>query len=73
VNKPSATVKADIPPHFRRLKAHELVSLGDFVANEHQRLEMWEGPSGFRADSFVKAMYRRVAGHAVPSKKEIDR
>ena len=51
----------DIDDHagFRRLRAHELVSHGDFVAGGHQVLELWEGPTGFRADAFVKPVYRR--------------
>ena len=59
VNQPEASAKASVPKHFRRLKWNELVSLGDFVANEHRRFEPWEGPSGFRADAFVKTIYRR--------------
>jgi len=27
--------------------------------DEHQDFEPWEGPSGFRADSFLKPIYRR--------------
>ena len=45
--------------HFRRLKANELVSRGDFTANEHCGFEPWEGPTGFRADAFVKPIYRK--------------
>jgi len=44
--------------HFRRLKWDELVVSGDFITNEKQEFEPWEGPSGFRADAFVKAIYR---------------
>ncbi len=44
---------------LRRLKWNELVSRGDFVMDEHQDFEPWEGPSGFRADSFWKPIYRR--------------
>jgi len=44
---------------LRRLKWNELVSRGDFVMDEHQDFEPWEGPSGFRADSFLKPIYRR--------------
>jgi|ERR1017187_6220120 hypothetical protein len=59
VNKPEASAKAGVPKRFRRLKWNELVSHGDFVADEHRRLESWEGPGGFRADAFVKPIYRR--------------
>jgi hypothetical protein len=47
-----------VPKSFRRLKWNELVSRGDFVVNEHEELEPWEGPTGFRADAFVKPIYR---------------
>jgi len=69
VNKPDATMKSGIPKHFRRLKSSELVSLGDFVANGDQEFELWEGPSGFRADSFVKPIYRKSEGHSTSSEK----
>jgi hypothetical protein len=60
VNKGEATAETGIPDRFRRLKSHELVTPGDFVADEKGSLGLWEGPSGFRADAFVKAMYRLV-------------
>ena len=53
---PSAT--AVLSKCLRRLKWNELVSRGDFVMDEHQDFEPWEGPSGFRADSFLKPIYR---------------
>jgi hypothetical protein len=69
VNKPGASEKAGVPKRFRRLKWNELVSLGDFVADEHRRFEPWEGPSGFRADAFVKPIYRRDEGRSIATKK----
>jgi hypothetical protein len=48
-----------MPPDLRRLKWNELVSRGDFVENGRQGYEPWEGPGGFRADAFVKAIYRK--------------
>jgi hypothetical protein len=45
--------------HFRRLKWDELVVSGDFIANGNQGFEAWEGPGGFRADTFLKPIYRR--------------
>jgi hypothetical protein len=60
VNAPVPSAYAHVPKNFRRLKWNELVSVGDFVADERRGLEVWEGPSGFRADSFVKAIYRRA-------------
>jgi hypothetical protein len=57
-----ATAKADVPKSLRRLKWNELVHRGDFVADAQQGFEPWEGPSGFRADAFVKPIYRRERG-----------
>jgi hypothetical protein len=64
VNTPEASVKPGVPKHYRRLKPSELVSLGDFVANEREGFELWEGPGGFRADSFVKPIYRKDESHS---------
>jgi len=44
---------------FRRLKWNELVRQGDFVANGGRKLELWEGLNGFRADSYLKPIYRK--------------
>jgi hypothetical protein len=63
-----ANMKAGDPKGFRRLKSSELVSLGDFVANEGRGFELWEGPGGFRADSFVKPIYRQDARRQAPKK-----
>jgi len=62
-------VKTAVPEHFRRLKANELVSPGDFVVNESLALELWEGPGGFRADSFIKEIYRQDKSHPAEIKK----
>jgi len=51
--------QVDIPTRWRRLKRNELVSRGDFVADAQRGFEPWEGPSGFRADAFVRPIYRR--------------
>jgi hypothetical protein len=45
---------------LRPLKWNELVCRGDFVEAGRQGFEPWEGPSGFRADAFVKRIYRRL-------------
>ncbi|HSH16935.1 MAG TPA: hypothetical protein VLD18_12925 [Verrucomicrobiae bacterium] len=50
---------ADESSCLRRLQFNELVSTGDLVLNEQLEFEPWEGPHGFRADSFVKTIYRR--------------
>jgi len=55
-----AASAGDTARHFRRLKQNELVSLGDFVSDNHKGFQLWEGPSGFQAGSFVKAIYRRA-------------
>ena len=62
-------LKAGAPDRFRRLKWNERVSLGDFVRNEHRRFELWQGPGGFRADSFVKPIYRRYESHSTATKQ----
>jgi hypothetical protein len=59
VKKPRASAKTRVPERFRRLKWNEVVCRGDFVADERRGLEPWEGPGGFRADAFVKMIYRR--------------
>ena len=51
---------AEAAKQFRRLKADELVSHGDFVVNATRMFEPWVGPTGFRADSFVKPIYRKL-------------
>ena len=45
---------------LRVLAWNELVQRGDFVEDGRQGFELWEGPSGFRADAFVKQIYRRL-------------
>lgn len=69
VDKPEASGKTGVPKRFRRLKWNELVSLGDFVADEHRGFEPWEGPGGFRADAFVKPIYRRDESRSTATKK----
>jgi hypothetical protein len=46
--------------HLRALKCNERVQRGDFVPDGRQGFAPWEGPSGFRADSFVTQIYRRL-------------
>jgi len=57
--EPAAQSGAGVLERFRRLKWNEVVCHGDFVADERLGLEPWEGPGGFRADTFVKPIYRR--------------
>jgi hypothetical protein len=58
-HKDGVAARNQLAKQFRRLKADELVSHGDFVADGRSGFAPWEGPNGFRADSFVKAIYRR--------------
>jgi hypothetical protein len=46
--------------HLRPLKWNERVQRGDFVADGRQGFELWEGPGGFHAGTFVKQIYRRL-------------
>ena len=62
-------LKPVVPRRLRRLKWNEQVSLGDFVRNEHRCFELWQGPGGFRADSFVKSIYRRYKNRSTATKK----
>jgi hypothetical protein len=54
---------------LRPLKWNERVQRGDLVADGRQGFEPWEGPSGFRADAFVKTIYRRNNRAAVVAVK----
>jgi hypothetical protein len=64
-----AATETGVPKGMRRLKWNELVHVGDFVADERRGIETWEGPSGFRADSFEKAIYRQNESLAPATKK----
>lgn len=66
---PDSASAAAVAKDFRRLKANELVSRGDFTAHEQRGFEPWEGPTGFRADAFVKAIYRKHAHRPGGSRK----
>jgi len=67
--EPEAPAGNAVLERFRRLKWNELVRIGDFVLGEHRRLEPWEGPGGFRADAFVKRIYRRQQRRFAGDKK----
>ena len=56
---PSAV--AVVPKRLRRLKWNEFARRGDFVKDGRHGFEPWEGPSGFRGDSFIKTIYRKPA------------
>ena len=57
--EPEAPTRASVPERFRRLKWNEMVWSCDFVADERLGLQPLEGPSGFRAGSFARPIYRR--------------
>jgi hypothetical protein len=65
--EPEAPTRASVPERFRRLKWNEVGWSCDFVANERLGLQPWEGPSGFRAGSFARPIYRREEIVRVPS------
>jgi hypothetical protein len=50
-----------VPPNLRRLESNERVRPGDFEEDGSQGFKPWDGPPGFRADAFVKTIYRRQA------------
>jgi len=60
MNKKAASAIAAVLDRFRPLKWNELVRRGDFVEDGNQGFAPWEGPAGFRADAFVKQIYRRL-------------
>ena len=57
------STKARVTEQFRRLAWNELVVRGDFVEDGQQGFKPWDGPTGFRADSFVIPTYRQATGH----------
>jgi hypothetical protein len=60
MNETSPSAVIAVLGRLRPLKWHEVVRRGDFVADGHQGFELWAGPGGFRADAFVKQIYRRL-------------
>lgn len=60
MNEANPAVLPVLLEHLRRLKWNERVQRGDFVADGRQGFEPWNGPAGFRADAFVKQIYRRL-------------
>jgi hypothetical protein len=64
-----SSVATVVRKELRRLKWDELVRRGDFVANGHRGFEPLDGPIGFRADAFVKQIYRRLGSRPAGTKK----
>jgi len=61
ISESKASVMPVLLEQLRLLKSNEQVQRGDFVANPRHGFELWEGPSGFRADTFVRQTYRLLA------------
>jgi len=61
-------MKTDLSKSMRQVKWNEIVRQGDFVIAGN-RYEPWEGPAGFRADSFLKPIYRGCPPNPTPSEK----
>ena len=57
------------PECLRPLKGNERARRGDFVEDGREGFEPWVGPSGFRADAFVKQIYRRQGRGPAGGKK----
>jgi hypothetical protein len=71
MNEAGPTAVSIIPKDLRRLKWHELVRRGDFVADGKQGFEPWVGPGGFRADAFVKQIYRQLGRRTAGARKPL--
>jgi len=61
---------AIVPESLRLLEWDELVRRGDFVEDGRGGFEPWVGPSGFRADAFLKQTYRRQDCPPVGTQKQ---
>jgi hypothetical protein len=58
------------PECLRALKWDELVRRGDFVEGDSGGFEPWVGPNGFRADAFIKQIYRRQESPPAETQKQ---
>ena len=61
-------MKNDVSKTMRQLEWDEVVREGDFVI-AGEGFESWEGPTGFRADSFLKPIYRARTVPSSPPRK----
>jgi len=68
-SEPDVAASDGVAKQFRRLKSNELVSRGDFVADPNIGFRPWEGPTGFRADSFIEQIYRKQNRRPAKSRK----
>lgn len=69
MNEADSSTVAIVPNCLRPLKWNELVRRGDFVKDGREGFEPWVGPSGFRADAFVKQIYRQLRQRPSGNKK----
>lgn len=69
MNEADSTALPVVLEQLRLLKWNERVQRGDFVANGRLGFEPWVGPSGFRADAFVKQIYRRLGRQPTGTRK----
>ena len=56
--------------NLRPLKWDEVPRRGDFVEDGHNGFEPWLGPTGFRADAYVKQIFRRLKPAATAGKSK---
>jgi hypothetical protein len=71
MNKINLSPAAAAAEHLRPLKWNEMVRRGDFVEDGKQGFEPWVGPGGFRADAFVKQIYRQLSRRTAGAKKAL--
>jgi hypothetical protein len=69
MNEANPSAIAIVAACLRPLKWNERVCRGDFVEDGRAGFEPWVGPSGFRADAFVKQIYRRLKHQSAGTKK----
>ena len=69
MNGIASAAVVNVPNCLRPLKWNELVKPGDFVEDGRKGFEPWIGPSGFRADAFVKQIYRQLRRRTAGAKK----
>ena len=71
MNAADSSAVVIVPNCLRPLKWNERVRRGDFVEDGRQGFEPWVGPSGFRADAFVKQIYRQLKRQTTEAKKPL--
>lgn len=67
-NQPVPSFVPVVPEQLRLLRSHERVQRGDLVRTAGDEFESWEGPGGFRADTFVQRIYRRLGCRPVKAR-----